>query len=104
MAYHSRRSANKKTRELDFSARTKGTTPQQYIVKKINRIIKELNVSPNGPRRIEIVGNLQDKSIRFIEKTYGITPHSSLPLGRGYTRCFFWIRKDTLLVNPDEVE
>ncbi|MCI8519825.1 MAG: hypothetical protein HFJ51_07430 [Clostridia bacterium] len=108
MPYHSKRSSSKKTRELDFNARPKGASTQRYIVNKINRIIRELNEPPNAtnggkaPRRIELAGNLQDKSIRFISKTFGITPHSSFQLGHGYTRCFFWIRKDTPLASLDE--
>lgn len=114
MSYTSERSRTKRTRELNFNSRQHGTIPQKYIVKKINRIIIELNhpkalksdgtKNTNNLSRIELVGNLQEKSIRFIESTYGITPHSSLPLGHGYTRCFFWIRKNTPLANLDEIE
>lgn len=109
----SRRSKSKGTRELDVLKRADGTTPEQYIVRKINRIILELNedkkVRADGTpithhrRRIEVVGNLYAGQIRFIRKVFGITPHSSLPLSNnGYYRCFFWVRKETPLADIPE--
>lgn len=86
------------TRELDVTKRAEDSTSEQYIIRKINRTILELNERQKS--RIEIAGNLYSGQIRFIRKMFGLIPHSCIPLSdNGYYRCFFWIKKDTPIAN-----